>query len=662
MNRITVMLKALTVPGSPAQNDTTLLSSVHCALNVWLIHDWQNPNWWWNQIGIPLQATSQLLMLGDNATDFEISMIKNMSYRADWWYHDPGTGANLVWMLQIELYRSLATDNRTGVEQGFTRMWKDIAVLPLGGQGIQSDWSYHFHGQQILSASYGQDWAIAIIIFVICSDQTQYEIDKQQLSIFATFLTEGDAWMSMGEVWDWSVLGRDIDRPNTEQLVAIKPDWLRTLSKLSELNNSRELLNWADRLDALSDATPLVGNRHYYTSDYHVHRRANWTSTIKMQSIRTTPAECINAENQKAEHVGQGVLNLYATDAQIGRSSEYIQIFPLLDWQAINGITVEHDIPIEPCKNGRFDLIKLSFVGGVSDGNYGVAMMDTASHNLTTKRSWHFYDDAIIALASDITLSTDNIAWTTLASRILPDPNSSVTVGFFNTSIITLSDGNYSFPYSSDRASNVQWFHAGGVGYVLQTQEQYFALGLEVGRKTGNYNTFGPYNFTITARMLTVWLNHGLGPYILAYRYVMLPNVTASEIPHLVNRYVEAQVFSCISSSKNLHASIWPTLQRASFVLFENSTSHSYSCQSPSFQVTAQLSDSGAYLFSETDTDFSISASHPTRVNGNVSLIVDRAGDGEGCMRSAGSTIVTLALPTSPQLLGASVTVTCRKG
>jgi chondroitin AC lyase len=74
-------------------------------------------------------------------------------------------------------------------------MWKDMVVLPLGGQGIQSDWSYHFHGVQLLSASYGQDWALAMIIFILSTGNTQYELNQQQIITFANFLTQGDAWM-----------------------------------------------------------------------------------------------------------------------------------------------------------------------------------------------------------------------------------------------------------------------------------------------------------------------------------------------------------------------------------------------------------------------------------------------------------------------------------
>jgi hypothetical protein len=157
--RITNMIQALTVNGSTVQNDPQIRTAAHCALNVWLVNDWQNPNWWFNDISIPLHTTSQLMMLGDNATSFEIEKIKEISYRAAWWIPSGTTvGANLVWMIQIQLYRSLVTNNITGIEQGFIRMWEDVAIQTADNVGVQYDWSYHFHGIQLLSGSYGMIW------------------------------------------------------------------------------------------------------------------------------------------------------------------------------------------------------------------------------------------------------------------------------------------------------------------------------------------------------------------------------------------------------------------------------------------------------------------------------------------------------------------------
>ena len=660
MDRITTMLQALTVNGSTEHNNTEMRTAVHCALNVWLTKDWQNPNWWFNEIDIPLLATSQLLMLADDATSFEIDKIKAISFRADWWNNGAITGANLVWMIQAQLYRTLATNNVTGIEQGFRRMWQDIAVLPLGGEGIQNDWSYHFHGQQLLSGSYGSAWAGNIFSFIVCSNNTQYQPDQQKLLIFANFLTKGDAWMIIGKEWDWRVKGREISRALNIFSVDFNVNSMRILAELVESNDSRtDLINFADRLAGQPNAPLLIGNKHFYTSDYQVHRRPKWTSVIKMQSVRTQPDECINGENQKGEHTGQGVLNLYTTNAD-----DYHYIFPLLDWQAINGITVEHDIPLEPCRSGSFPLKKLSFVGGVSDNMYGLAMMDTASHNLTAKRSWHFYDDAIIALATNLTLKTTNTAWTTLASRLLP--SGQITIGFFNSTIITRADGNYSFPYTQNNTSNIQWIHVGNtdIGYLLQTQKQYNSLGIELGTKTGNYDTIGPYKYPVTARMLTIWLNHGKGSYTVDYSYMILPNVSVQAMPATIKQYENEQVFSCISTNNLFHGIMWPSLKRASFVLWDNVTT-TFSCQSSLFQLTVELSDAGAYLFSETGNDFTVTVSHPIRINGIVKMTVNRVGSGKGCVVSsnskASSTDVSLTLPSSSELLGASVNITCKK-
>ena len=83
------------------------------------------------------------------------------------------------------------------------------------------------------------------------------------------------------------------------------------------------------------------------------------------------------------------------------------------------------------------------------------------------------------------------------------------------------------------------------------------------------------------------------------------------------------------------------------------------------FQITIEIRDAGVYLYSETDSTFTFTASHPMRVHGTVNVSVDRAGHGEGCvvLSNAGvtRTNVTLTLPSSDEYLGASVNVTCTK-
>ena len=662
LGKISTMLQALTTKDSSVYNNPQLRTAVHCALGTWLVNDWQSPNWYHNEIAVPIELTGHLLMLGDDVTSAEREKIIQISFRAAWWLNrTTDVGTNLVWKIQAQLYRSLATNNITGLQQGFTRMWQDNVVQPKDGDvGIKPDWAYHFHGSQILSGSYGMAWAQNIFAFTVCTRGTKYAPTEQQLAIFVQMITKGDAWMIVGKYFDWHVIGRAVSRPNKEYFVQFYPEFIRQMADLIDSNNTKlELINLADRLEDDANATALIGNRHFFVSDYQVHRRSNWVAAIKMQSIRTQPIECINKENQKAEHSGQGVLNLHT-----GKTYDYEDIFPLLDWQAINGISVEHDIPLQLCNGRAFSWKKLAFVGGVSDTQYGLAIMDTASHNLTAQRSWHFYDDVIIALATNLMLKASTTAWTTLASRLLPAGE--ITIGFFNSTTITLSDGHYSFPYVQGQTSNVQWIHVGqsNIGYLLQSQNQYASLGIELATKTANYLDIGPFDSTVTVRILTIWLNHGRGPYTLDYNYMILPYVSRESIPALIEQYDREQVFSCISTNSRFHGTIWPALNRASFVLWKDAST-TFSCQSSLFTVNIQLNQAGTYLFSETATHFTVTASHPIRIGGFLKVTVDRVGSGEGCTSSqstnAGSTDVTLTLPSSSEFLGASVGVQCKK-
>ncbi len=659
--RVTTMVQAVTVNGSSVKNDPKILANAHCALNVWLDNDWENPNWWFNEIGIPLLVTSQLLMLGDNVTSFEVQKITEISYRAAWWVPSPfRTGANVVWEVQIEIYRSLATKNRTGIDEGFSRIWQDVTFSNITAGGVQPDWAYHAHAYVLSSGTYGLVWANNILLFLECSQNTSYQPNDETLLFLANFLIQGDAWMIMTNKWDWHVLGRSISWPDALGPPGFLTDSIRTLAQLVKPQDIKvELNNFADRLDNKPYAPPFIGHKHFHMSDYQVHRRANWIASIKLLSGKTFPTECILNENLKAENVGQGVLNLYKPG-----TDDYFNIFAILDWQAINGITVEHDIPLETCVDGMFHVMRRAFTGGVSDGQYGLAMMDTATHNLTAQRSWHFYDDAIIALATNINLTTPTTAWTTLASRLLP--TGQITIGFFNSTVRILSDGNYSFPYVQNQTSSVQWIHVGGsdIGYLLQLQEKYASLVVQVGVKTGNYKSIGDSDFQVTARMLTLAIDHGVGPYSLNYNYMIVPNVSLESMPRVIEQYEEEQVFACMSTNSTFHGTICPTLKRASFILWSDSSTI-FSCKSPTFDINIQLHHSGVYIFRETETDFTLTVSHPVRSSVTLNAVVDRVGYGQGCAASsymnAVATNMTVMLPATRALLDTAVNVTCKK-
>ena len=101
------------------------------------------------------------------------------------------------------------------------------------------------------------------------------------------------------------------------------------------------------------------------------------------------------------------------------------------------------------------------------------------------------------------------------------------------------------------------------------------------------------------------------------------------------------------------------------FVLWDDNVT-TFSCQSPLFEINIRFTRSGTYIFSETATDFTLTASHYKRYNYTVNAIVDRVGYGEGCSTissyfDATQTNMTTRLPPTREWLGSSVNVTCKK-
>ena len=64
-----------------------------------------------------------------------------------------------------------------------------------------------------------------------------------------------------------------------------------------------------------SNAIPLIGNKHFYTSDYQVHRRRiNWTSTIKITiNSNSYQLNVLMVKIKKVNILAKVSLNIYTT-------------------------------------------------------------------------------------------------------------------------------------------------------------------------------------------------------------------------------------------------------------------------------------------------------------------------------------------------------------
>lgn len=370
------------------------------------------------------------IMLGENRTSpVEQLRLSAYSYDAAWWLDDYGGGDNLSDMAKVEgaiklpsreafvsvhnavlrlaaVLRGLATSNVTAIKQGFQALWSLIAVgnVTAGFQGPQVDWSYHFHGTQLLSASYGLGWASSALAFYAIAAGTQWALPAPLVGVLAPFLAEGDALLDFNGAFDYGTEGRGIDRPGGAAFAwGLPTNQIRTLAQdAAAATWAADLVAFADRIDAVEGVPPIVGSKYFWTSAFFVHHRPTWGASLKMHGnnsyFTVVSNECDNSENLLGQHTGMrdyfsktegcltfafvaavrailagdGVLNVFTSSEQGAASSAYGNIFPLLDWHALNGISSEADTPIGACSTHTGDTWvtwNTEFWGGATDGS-----------------------------------------------------------------------------------------------------------------------------------------------------------------------------------------------------------------------------------------------------------------------------------------------------
>jgi hypothetical protein len=450
---------------------------------------------------------------------------------------------------------------------------------------------------------------------------------------------------------------------------------------------------WAAALSAFADrllgkpaaeAEVLVGSKYFWTSDFYAHHRPRWGAGLKMHGNNTgwttVGGECDNFEDILAKHSGDGVLNIFANAEPTAVSSAYYEIFPLLDWNKLNGITAELNTPIIPCGTESWrGIYYTTYVGGLSDGELGLAAMDTRSDNTSALRSFFFLADAVVALASNLTneaggpVAEAREVGTTLISRLLPQlpqPLSSLTLALANgTTVPSLPDGSWSFG-----AGEVAWAAAGGLGLLPALPAAGLGaaaavpLALTVGTASGAWDRIGPFhgsgNGNASGRMLTAWLQHGSDLPASArqssgYAYALLPNASAADMP---GRAAAQGGSACLEASATVHGVA--VEGQALLAVFWAAEGGRYACSTAGgWQLSLASSGQGMAMARLLPGGrVQLTAAHPTALGGQLQLTLSLAAGGSACCRpgaAANSTVATLSLPTEADLRGSSVSCEC---
>ncbi len=593
LDRRLVMVKSARRARNQGHPDPRLEEQALLALKWWTDHDYRNPNWWWNEIGVPQMMGQIGVLMGPQLPEDQRLKIVAIMKRSDW---SKWTGANITWGAGIEIVRGCLENDPAPIAEAYARMYREISIASQPEDGIQQDDSFHQHGTQLYNGGYGLDFANDVGRFIAYAWGTPFQIPAARMAIFSGFLLDGEQWMIRGNVFDYSAVGREITRKGK---VAVPGD--KTAGPIYPANGAayglgnvvallaaeptprqKELQAFAERLEGKPGVPEFVGNKQFWCSDFMVQRRNGYSASVRMMSTRMLNSELVNLEGKKSVHMSDGVNLLYLD------GNEYKDIFPAWDWTRLPGTTAIQGTLDTGEANPIHLKGKTTFDGGVSDGTYGMAAMDLLRGKLAAKKAWFFFGSSYVALGAGVTLSGDT------DHDVATDINQPLLEG----DVLTSESKHPVTGTVSYHSSRPVWVYHNHVGYILAPDSN---ITLSAGPQTGRWSDIGTGpDQPVTLPVFDLWIDHGRSPQDATYQYTVLPNVTAADLA----RRAKAPAVAVLSNTASTQAAYDRSLKLAEIAFRQPG-----SLQTPLGRV--QADHSCLLIVRRTPAGWTITASNP---------------------------------------------------
>lgn len=475
---------------------------IHKALNYWFTAKPVCLNWWYNQIGIPKTLGTVFILFEKQLTPVEkqnaITVMENAKFGM--------TGQNKVWLAGNVMMRALLQNDYELVKMARDTIASEIVTG--GAEGIKDDWCFHQHGAQQQFGNYGLSFVSGMSFFSGLFSGTSLAFDDKQLSILSTLIDKGYRWVIWKGMMDVNALGRQLFHHAPVHKA------LSLAFAASELGGGESDECVAVATALLRDNYPapavnvLTGHKHFWQSDYTIHRRPSWMASIKMASDRIIGTEMMNGDNMKGYYMADGATYIYKD------GKEYLNIFPLWDWRKLPGVTAFEDNAPMPLIKSYQPRNKGTFVGAVSDEKQGMTVMELDRAGVKAHKAWVCTDDFILCLGAGIQADSNLVVTT------------SIEQCHKNGELLSWENTRWNVVNTKQSAKGKEqrYFH-NNTGYIVwgNTHE----VVAETAERTGSwYDVMQMYHPEETHGEVTaIYLTHGVAPKQGTYQYLILPGM-----------------------------------------------------------------------------------------------------------------------------------------
>ena len=524
--------RAYKKPGSPFYQDAQVKKTALSALDFWLAHDFICANWWWNEMGTPNLMINTLLLIDMDLSENERTAGLKIAGRASLKGFGARPGGDLIQIAGMIGKQGLFKRDEAIIDLVIKTMADEIKIS--NGRGLQPDMSFHHRTDNVISTlTYGTGYASSFAYWVVKIAGTKFTLPDTAIKLLIDYYLDGiSKSMAFGKYPDIGAKNRDLSRRGT-----LLPDGTSLPSNLLLSSNYRkaELENLV-KIRNGETVPNLQWNRFFWHSEYFTHQRPKWFSSVRMHSSRqNSMEEPHNEEGLKNHHFADGSNFISLT------GKEYLDIFPVWDWQKIPGATIVQKPALphwkEIAKKG-----KTNFVGAVSNGIYGAAATDFSSPHdpLQAHKAWFYFKDEYVCLGAGIKSTATYPVATTLNQCLL---NGEV--------LVKTGKGNEVLRKGIHELKDVSWVYHGGVAYLFPSPA---SINLGNTTATGNWRQISHQDWAteepIQKEVFTAWINHGTAPVAADYAYIVVPAIASTAI----DQYRKSSSISIISNTPQLQA------------------------------------------------------------------------------------------------------------
>jgi chondroitin AC lyase len=597
LENMLTLARAISKKGSPFLNDVAIKKALSASLDYWLKNDFRCQNWWWNEMGTPQLMINILMLMDTNLTENQKNAGLKIANRANLEAFGARPGGDLLPIAGMLGKQALFTRDEAVLERVITVMASEIKITT--DRGIKPDLSFHHRTDNVISTlTYGTSFANSFAYWAVKISGTRFKLPQEATRLLIDYFLDGICKsMVYGIYPDPGAENRDMTRMNA--LKAAGSELPENLRKISDYRSAE--LDEIIRLRKGLARPSLKSDRFFWHSSYLVHQRPTYFASVRMHSSRANNMEQPhNEEGLKMHHFGDG------SNFISRRGDEYLNIYPVWDWQKIPGATILQKADVahwnELAKKGRSE-----FSGGVSNGIYGAAAIDlTSVHDpLKAKKAWFLFDKEYVCLGTAISTDADLPVYTTLNQTLLR-----------NDVIVNDANGKSTLRKGDHNLQKVKWVLHDSVGYLFPAAVDLRLINHEV---TGNWRQINHQSWATTdpvkKDVFAAWLDHGKKATNASYLYLVVPNATAA----MLDGYIKDAGIEVLSNTNSLQAVTNRKSGVTQMIFYQPGT-----VQFPGFNLSVKQP-----CIVMVDQD-AITISDPTQKLEKVVLTINRKIDGTG--------------------------------